>query len=491
MKAFEFPMRDQFLDRVDQLDRLEAWWSSAEKMPINLYGRRRVGKSWLFRMFADGKPAQLLVAHKVAPGAQLSKFAKELEPLIGVVPDLPDLAALFTVLFRAAQTEKLLVVIDEFPWLLPSRGSAADRELTKVQAVFEQERDASQLKLILCGSEVRQMEALQCEKNPMHGRLIPMHLQPLPYPEAALFLTDLDPIGRFERYAIAGGMPRYLSTLGSEPDLRVTLAQHLLSQNAPLWDEAKTVLEQELKEPRLYFAVLETLSTGDKQINEIAQAVKETGSNVSKYLDTLEKLGIVSRRLPIGSDSSARNGQWHLLDAFFRFWFRFVFPFQDELESGLAANDLFDGIIAESLNDHVAGEFERWCQRWTRTNRGTKALRVGSWWGPATTEARDAEGRHTDEIDVVGLRQGKKVTVVGEAKWRNKLLDASILNDLRAYKIPALEAAGFKLQPDSEILLFSRSGYTQGLIDAADADEQVTLVDVTTELAADTPPTSK
>lgn len=87
----------------------------------------------MFRRFAHGKPALLLVAQQLPPGAQLSRFAESLEPALGVRPDLPDLVTLFRVLYRAARNEKLLVVIDEFPRLLGSTASEAQRALSVVR----------------------------------------------------------------------------------------------------------------------------------------------------------------------------------------------------------------------------------------------------------------------------------------------------------------------------------------------------------------------
>src|SRR5205085_946476 len=174
-------------------------------------------------------------------------------------PALPDVPSLFRVLFRAARNRKLLAVIDEFPWLLPTTDAAAESELSAIQAVFEEERDASRLKLVLCGSLVAQMEALQGERSPLHGRLVPVQLQPMRYPDAARFVPQLDPLARFERFAIAGGMPRYLSALAGGRSLRDVVCRQVLDRNGPLWDEARVVIEQELREPKVYFSILAAL----------------------------------------------------------------------------------------------------------------------------------------------------------------------------------------------------------------------------------------
>ena len=58
MEPFEFGAHDRFLDRVGDRNRLEAWWADeSDRSALTLYGRRRVGKSWLLREFAQEKPA--------------------------------------------------------------------------------------------------------------------------------------------------------------------------------------------------------------------------------------------------------------------------------------------------------------------------------------------------------------------------------------------------------------------------------------------------
>lgn len=479
-EQFRWGLTDRFLDRATELSVLEEWWASEERMPVNLFGRRRVGKSWLFRRFADGKPALLLVAHRISAGAQLARFAEQLEALLGVRPDLPDVGTLFRVLLRAGQGGKLLVVIDEFPWLLPGTAAGDEEVLSAIQAVLEEERDQSQLKLVLCGSLVGQMEALQAERSPLHGRLLPLQLRPLSYDQAAYFLAGLDPINRFERYAIAGGMPRYLADLASS-DLKAAICTRVLDRNGALWDEGRAILEQELREPKVYFAILAQLASGDKELGEITSRARLPASQASKYLSVLEDMRIVRRRLPVLAPVEARSGQWHLEDPFFRFWFRFVFPYQDDLESGLRAEDLFDGEVAPALNDHIAPEFETWCRSWARVNLGDRVSTVGAWWGPALHALRRTKERSSEEIDIVGIGRNR-VTVVGEAKWQNKPLDFSVLRDLRDFKVPALRQAGFRLAAEVTTVLMARNGYSAEVQRAAAEDPQLLLIDVRSAL---------
>jgi AAA+ ATPase superfamily predicted ATPase len=203
MTPYDWPQATEFHNRVSELAALDRWWTSPEKMPMSVYGRRRCGKSWLLRRFAHGKPAIVLVARRTTPGAQLDAFASKLEPVLGVRPAVDDLAELFRLLFRAANDRKLLVVIDEFPYLLPTGEAEIERELSAIQAVMEEERAASQLKLVLCGSLVAQMESLLAERGPLHGRLVPLQLHPLAFADARLFRHAPIPLRVRERLRYA------------------------------------------------------------------------------------------------------------------------------------------------------------------------------------------------------------------------------------------------------------------------------------------------
>jgi AAA+ ATPase superfamily predicted ATPase len=417
----------------------------------------------------------LLVARRTAPGAQLDDFAEKLEPVLGVRPAVGSVAELFRTLYRAARETKMMAVIDEFPYLLPNTEAEVERELTAIAAVMEEERDQSQLKLVLCGSLVSQMEALLGEKGPLHGRLLPLQLHPVAFPEARLFLPELDPPRQFERYAVAGGMPRYLSALGDAADIADIVCDRVFNPNSALWDEGRTIVEQELREPKVYFGILQELATGDKVVSEIATALRSDVQRMSKYLATLQHMRLVERLLPLGADATSRLGHWHLRDPFLRFWFRFVFPFQDDLESGLAATTLYETEVEPVLNDHVGPEFEDYCRRWTRVHHA--ATRVGAWWGPALHRLRRTGERSSEEVDVVGMARGQ-VTIVGEARWRNKPMDVGYLDTIDTYKLPALRQSGLRTAKTPQILLFSRGGYTDGLRQAAADRDDLALVDV-------------
>jgi uncharacterized protein len=473
--TYEFAARGEFLNRRADLARMEDWWSGRSRDALVLYGRRRVGKSWLFRRFAHGKPAILLVSERRAQGAQLKRFARDLSPhLGGVEPRLESVADLIATLYEIGRDEQVLAVIDELPYLLPSRGEARGAALTAVQAVME-ERDSSRLKLVLCGSHIGQMAGLLGEGSPLRGRVTPLPVDALRFAEAQPFIAATASGERIERFAVSGGMSLYLDELARGGPLARRIQERVLDSRGPLFNDPREVLEDELREPGVYFSILEELGSGERSSGDIATALAKRTTDLSPYLRALREMGLVEQRAPLGARLGSRDQRFRLGDDFMRFWFRFVFPFQDDLSAGLRPVDHYAGEVAPMLADHVAPVFERLCREYARRAWGRRASRVGAWWGPALHELRRAGERTSEEIDVVGSGRGS-VVLVGECKWTTRKLSPKVLDELETYKLPALRQSGLKVAAEPAILLFSRSGFKQTLIDVAATRVDVHLI---------------
>jgi AAA+ ATPase superfamily predicted ATPase len=471
VEIYRWAARSQFRDRAKALETLEQWWNSPSLEPISLYGRRRVGKSWLFRRFAHGRPAVILVADRVAAGQQLTHLAAQLAGSLDVRPQLDSVADLFTVLYDMASRRKILVVIDEFPYLLGTTAAEQQRTLSSIQAVMERKRDESKLKLVLTGSTISQMEDLQAEKNPLHGRLAPLPLWPMTFAEATTMLKGLDTVDQMTRYAIAGGMPRYLEAFG-KGDLPQALACNVVDPHSQLFNEPRSLLNSELREPAVYFSILAELARKPQDVAAVAAALRMETKELSRYLTTLESLRLVARRHPVGAAATARGAQWTCIDYFVRFWFRFVQPFQSELEAGSDPTAHVTRNILPHLADHAALAFEEAVVSWVR-RRAAGATAVGVWWGPSLHHLRASKERFTEEIDAVAL-QGGNVSIAAEAKWTTKPLAAKVLSDLLDYKLPALTQAGVSTSA-TELVLVSKSGFTTGLRKLADETPRVIL----------------
>lgn len=472
MTKYQFERIDRFRDRTEELTAIEAWFGrSDEPRAFLIHGRRRVGKSWLFRAFAHGREADIFVASTRALGGQLTSFAATLER-DGERPYLPDLESFFRLLYRRARDTTRLAIIDELPNLVK-----VDRDLpASLLKIMEEEAGQSKLKLILTGSHVAMMEELLAERQPLHDRLQSLQLRPLDFWRARLVLGDGPAERQLIAYGLAGGMPKYLAELAGADDPVARMGELALSPFGRLFNEARTVLGQELDSPATHFSLLSALAAGPADYATIEKRSRVEHNKIGRYLVTLQNLHLVAPRFPVTDpDRKSYSRLYVLADGFLRFWFRYVFPFEADLESGLDPAAVIQTEIMPTLADHLSSTIEEIAREWVRRHRLGNATRVGSWWGPALDEYRRTGQRTNEEIDIVGLR-GKRAVVVGEVRWRSDPMSVGVLGELDRFKLPALARAGVTIGRP-HIVLVSRSGFTPALTEAASKDSRITLVD--------------
>lgn len=471
MARYAFPHQAEFRDRRDDLAAITAWFEDgSDRRALSVFGRRRVGKSWLVRAFAHDREVDLFVATTRSLADQLDGFATVLERE-GERPAIPDLESFLRLLYRRARNDRRLAVIDELPYLW-----TAERDLPSIlQKVMEEEAGTSLLRLIVTGSHIGMMQELLAERAPLHGRLRPLQVRPLDLWAARELLGIEDPVRLITAYGIAGGMPRYLAELAGADDPVARLARASMDPRAGLFDEPRAVLAQELDIPHTYFSLLAALATKPQGWGDLASRSKVESDRLGRYLHTLEQLGIVAARVPVTDrDRATRNRLYEITDGFMRFWFRYVFPLQADLEAGLPVEVALQREVRPTIADHLAPVAERIVRDWARRGGIGGATQFGAWWGPSAPEVRRSTDRHVEEIDLVGMTQGQ-VTTVGEVRWRNQPMGPSVLSDLRRYKLPALRRAA-TVVAEPQLVLVSRGGFTTGLEQEAAGAPNVRLV---------------
>ncbi|MEM7539723.1 MAG: ATP-binding protein, partial [Chloroflexota bacterium] len=408
------------------------------------------------RRFCEDKSHFFYIADLGTQETTLNEASRRFGEMFFDDPDAVHFASweqVFKALVRQAQEHRLVVVLDEFTYLLQT-----DAALPSVlQRLWDETLQHSRLMLVLSGSYIGIMEReVLAYRAPLYGRRTGQwHLQPLTFEDSRLFLPSYSIQDQVRAFAVLGGVPAYLRQFVNRKPLIDNIEDEILSQGSFLYDEPRFLLQMELREPRIYFAILEAIATGEVRQAAISQKVGVKSASLSYYINTLRELGLVSRIVPVTEidPDRSRQGRYQLLDPYLRFWFRFVYRERVHLERGDTATIRR---LVETQIDVLAGyAFEEICRSWV-WDASVQGLipfrpeRVGLWWNAQA------------QIDVAAVND--EYFLVGECRWRSRPMGSDVLQELKR----KFAATDDKRHP--VFALFSRSGFTQSLQNEAETE---------------------
>ena len=456
-----------FVNRISELELLEKQYASQKAEFFVLYGRRRVGKTELLAHFCEGKRAVFYVADLGSEISLRTSLSSTINSaLFG--PGQMDAVyssweALFQALARAAEKERLLVVLDEFPYLVSAHPPLA----SILQKVWDQTLKNTKIMLILCGSYIGMMEeTVLSYQAPLYGRRTAQYLlEPLQFRDARRFFQTYSEEDQVRAYAVFGGTPAYLHIINPNKTLTENIGENILSRGSYLYDEVRFILQQELREPRNYFAVLQAIAAGRTRLNEIKQASGIEG--VSAYLDTLQQLHLIERTVPVTETQphKSRRGIYRLKDHYLHFWFRYVHPNHSQLERG-GVNLILENRVLPEIDHFTSLAFEEVCQQflWQSGLSGKLPflpLNIGRWWKTA------------EEIDLIVI--GEKKAILVECKWSSQPVGTNILAELEQKALSAGQELGGR---EISFALCSRSGFTTQLLEISKERGDTLLLDL-------------
>lgn len=394
-------LTSKFINRNPELEFLRTRYHSGRAELIILYGRRRIGKTYLLQRFLSEVGGLYLLAEESE--TILDDFSERLaeyfnDPFLRENP-LKSWGAFFTYLSQKS-SKRLVVVIDEVQYI----AKAHKEFLSVLQKYWDLYLSKTKIMLILCGSLVSFMEGILSAKSPIYGRRTgAWKVEEMDFFSVKnIISTDLETAIRI--YSVFGGVPQYWADYNPELDFWDNLRILLLSKGAKYYDEPKYLLKQELRDVSRYFSILRAIALGYTRFGQIADKAKIETKSLGKYLNVLEEMGYIAEERSILGKGRA---VYRIADNLFNFWFRFVYPRKSEIELGF---DVVDDIKKE-FDEYVGFIFERITkQLLVKFNQERvlpfKFTKIGRWWHKG------------EEIDLVALNEYEKKVLFIEVKWK-------------------------------------------------------------------------
>ncbi|AEM79357.1 AAA family ATPase [Thermoanaerobacter wiegelii] len=456
-----------FIGREYELETLNRLYNEDKFHFIVMYGRRRVGKTTLLTEFCKDKPSIFFVAEEYNDKIALESFSDKILSyfgLGGLVSRFESWEKAFLFLAQQAKDKRLVVVIDEFPYIVNSNKSIP----SLLQNLIDHHLKDTKLFLIICGSSVSFIEKeILSYKSPLYGRrTAQLIVEPFNFFESRKFFPNYDFENQVIAYGVLGGIPQYLNNFDSTKDVYENIKTKILDKASYLYEEPKLLLRQEVREPSLYNSIIEAIASGSSKLNEISTKVGVDTDKCSKYISTLIDLKILEKITPVELKDKSRKSIYKIKDNFFRFWYRFVFTNKALIEQGLI-DEVLENKIKPFMNEFIGEVYEEICIDYLKILNKNKKLpfifeKIGKWWGNNPYKKRE------EEIDIVAL--DKNNIMFGECKWQNRKVDMGVLKGL-------IEKSALFNYQNKYYILFSKSGFTDDVINFAKNNSNVFLIE--------------
>jgi AAA+ ATPase superfamily predicted ATPase len=314
---------------------LEALKSKAPEL-IAVYGRRRVGKTFLVRQVLQKEIVFEFIGTKEANlGQQLANFSKVLgkavanEKLYSVPDNWPDAFDLLTHhVTPKLQTGKAIIFLDEFPWINTHKSgflSAFDHWWNSWGT------KQNNLIVIICGSAAAWMiQHIVNNKGGLHNRITrKIRLLPFTLQETEAYLKEqnvkLDRYQILQLYMVMGGIPHYLKEIRKGESSAQAIDRLCFGKDGLLQNEFKNLYHSLFDDATRHLAVIKALAKNNSGLtrNEIINAAEvSSGGRITELLDELLESGFITTWLPY--DKKSKEAIYKLADEYSHFYIRFV-----------------------------------------------------------------------------------------------------------------------------------------------------------------------
>jgi len=459
-----------FYNRNRELASLGASWDSDKAEFVLLYGRRRVGKTYMLQHFlSDNRPHCYFLASSMSIADNIAQLA---EALIASTPsavgmkaaDLPTLRSILQFYGNLVSETRFALVIDEFQYLVTQDPSIP----SQIQAWWDTVGIRSHAYLVLCGSHVGMMGALAGGSQPLYGRFtLRQRLKPMTYQETTLFYQNekWSTRDKLIAYGVLGGTPKYHAVFSEKQDLGFNIIKHLLNPDGILHAEPEVMIaSSSIRDPALYNSVLHAIAKGETRRSNIEQRAGLNHSLFGFYSQSLMDMEWIDREAPFG-DITGKRSIYRITDHFIHFWYRFVSSLASELEFQ-DTTEVYNSRVEPYINDYMGRYvFEDICLQYLKKSAATRhnlnIRNAGRYW------TRDG----SVELDIVGSLSDGGILAC-ECKWSSSPVGVSVYYDLmtKSGMLPPAIGSG-----PLQYAIFSMAGFDDKLIATANSDNVILI----------------
>lgn len=415
-----------FIGRKKEIETLNKLYDSNEYEGILIYGRRRIGKSELIKESFKNLSYKKIYfeCQKASEEFNTSNLCEIISQVFNIPkPNFKSFYEVLDYLFNKSLNEKIILVIDEYPYVRDNKGSLD----SVFQNLIDKYKMNSHLKLIICGSYIDIMEELINFNSPLYGRFtLKLNLKQMNYLESSLFYPNASNEDKVAYYSVFGGIPYYNQYINDKLSVKENIINLIASNNSRLLSEAENFLLIELNKLNNANECFLTIANGNKKFSDILN--KSHISSSPSLADTLKKLmkmDVIEKVHPINDDSEKKS-YYEINERLSLFYYKYIFN-KNSYFKIMPPDLFFDEFIKEDFySKYVPKEFEEISKQYLAIQnlnyKITPTLyKIGKYYYD------DPKNKINGEFDCVTL--SKNGYDFYEVKFTNSKIDDSIINE--------------------------------------------------------------
>ena len=441
----------KFIAREKEISRIMNAFSSPDYELILVYGRRHIGKTELIKYCCEKSKKKIL--YYMCRQVTRETLTKELTAVISQACDLEGLMfASFEdalrFVYRRSQEEGLILVLDEYP---NARAQIKGLD-TMLQALSDEYKGKTNLKVVLSGSYIDIMKSLKGEKEPLFGRItLSIDLKQMDYYDSARFYPSFSNEEKVQLYSLFGGVPLYNSLIRSDLSVKENIIRLIASPDARLSDEIISFLTAELSKLANANSIFDAMADGEIYFTEIQKkAGISSPATMTDLMNRLIGMEIVRKEYPINKENDRTKSHYYIDDNLSHFYYRYLANHMSQLQI-MPEKKFWDRYIETDFNEHyVPFTFEKICKQYLiRRNMEGEIEPVIEKIGKYYYD--DPVNHKNGEFDIV--TQDEKGYIFYEAKYKSRpVTNGLIQKEIEQVRTTNLNCYGFGF--------FSKAGFS-------------------------------
>lgn len=404
----------KIIGRKSEQELLKSMLQTDKAELIAVYGRRRIGKTFLIRNFLEKQIVfELSGIHGASLEQQLENFTIEISKKLAVDVQKPvNWLRAFEILENYLETvvkgQKKVIFFDEFPWIHTPKSGFLEAFENFWNMWASRNKN---IMVVLCGSAAAWMiQKVINNKGGLHNRVTQkIRLLPFTLYETLSFFKErkvnLDRYQVLQLYMVMGGIPQYLDEVRVGESAVQAIDRSCFTKDGFLQSEFKNLFRSLFDESSGHIQVVRALSEKGKGLsrNEIIEACNlKSGAGITTILEELTESGFITDYIPFGKNKKDRV--FKLTDEYSLFYLKFI---EGKKISGTGSWAKFSAGITWKIWNGFS--FENVCMK--HTDELKKALGIQNVNTETSIWRYSKKGEQGAQIDLLIDRQDQCINV--------------------------------------------------------------------------------